>query len=125
MAGKGAVNVMEWSDLPIFLTITRASRQRKRCAAATFTLTAGKLFARRAALPNSCPAPLAKNILPNPSVNHFYKFAHPASMQRGVTANRHETWGGVRWTRRCRVRMRLQGEVKLVSDREGVRDERH
>jgi len=36
---------------------------------------------------------------------------HPASMQRGVTANRHETWGGMRWTRRCRVRMRSQGEA--------------
>src|SRR6266700_3998429 len=44
--------------------------------------------------------------------------SHPASMQRGVTADRHETWGGMRWTRRCRVRMRSQGEVKLVSDRE-------
>src|SRR5690242_15134040 len=30
-------------------------------------------------------------------------------MQRGVSANRHETWGGMRWTRQCRVRMRSQG----------------
>ena len=36
---------------------------------------------------------------------------YPASMQRGVTANRHETWGGMRWTRRCRVRMRSRGEA--------------
>src|SRR5450631_254935 len=39
-------------------------------------------------------------------------------VERGVAADRHETWGGLRWTRRCRVRMRSQGEVKLVSDRQ-------
>jgi hypothetical protein len=30
--------------------------------------------------------------------------------------------GGVRWTRRCRVRMRSQGDVKLVSDQAKARE---
>jgi hypothetical protein len=37
---------------------------------------------------------------------------------RGVTANRHETWGGMRCTRRRRVRLSLQGGVTRVSDQQ-------
>ena len=39
-------------------------------------------------------------------------------MKRGVTADRHETWGGMRWTRRCRVRMRSQGGESRERSRE-------
>jgi hypothetical protein len=42
---------------------------------------------------------------------------------RGVTANRHETWGGMRWTRGCRVRMRSQGEA-IRERSSSLRDER-
>ena len=38
--------------------------------------------------------------------------------KRDVTANRHETWGGMRWTRRCRVRMRSQGGESRERSRE-------
>ena len=50
--------------------------------------------------------------------NHWHVFPHPASMKRGVTADRHERWGGMRWTRRCRVRMRSQGEAIRERSRE-------
>jgi hypothetical protein len=42
--------------------------------------------------------------------------AHPVPMQRGVTAKSSRNVGRGAWTRRCRVRMRLQGGCKLVSD---------
>src|SRR6266702_3325728 len=50
--------------------------------------------------------------------NQKHRLAYPASMQRGVTADRHETWDGMRWTRERRVRMRSQGEEIRERSRE-------
>jgi len=58
-------------------------------------------IARRANLPQECT--LA------PSGKSRAGFRASRLGKRGVTANRHETWGGMRWTRRCRVRMGSQG----------------
>jgi len=41
---------------------------------------------------------------------------------RGRCGQSSRNVGGVRWTRRCRVRMRSQGDVKLVSDQAKARE---
>jgi hypothetical protein len=42
---------------------------------------------------------------------------HP-TLRRGAARDRHERWGGMRWTRRCRVRMRSQGGATRERSRE-------
>jgi hypothetical protein len=55
--------------------------------------------------------------------NHLYKFA-PSHPTRGAYHDRHETRGGMRWTRQCFARDGIAGRVeRLVSDQQRA-DER-
>ena len=68
-----------------------------------------------------CPVPARKIF--------YFRFSENCVLIRpsrpdaeGRSANRHQTWGGMRWTRQCRVRLISQGEA--IRERCGVRDER-
>ena len=46
-------------------------------------------------------------------------------LRRGAARDRHERWGGMRWTRRCRAREGIAGRVKARERFTRRRDERH
>jgi len=45
-------------------------------------------------------------------------FPRVPSRQRGVTADRHETWGGMRWPRRCHARLSGAPMIGMVRGRQ-------
>jgi hypothetical protein len=66
--------------------------------------------------PKVCPAPFAKIFRFPRRANHLYRFA-PSHPTRGAYHDRHETRGGVRWTRQRFARDGIAGRVeRLVSD---------
>ena len=77
-------------------------------------------------LPDRCARripvqPSGKNILFLFFRSMWWISRHPAPMQ-GRYGQSSRNVGGVRWTRRCRVCRRSQGDVKLVSDQAKARE---
>jgi hypothetical protein len=76
--------------------------------------------AKTACRANQCLAPFAKIFRFRRRANHLYKFA-PSHPTRGAYRDRHETRGGMRWTRQRFARDGIAGRVLWIRERSTAR----